>query len=239
MTRTPAQNRIPDCCAGSSVSDSRTRQDQWTERYLLCEQLVDPRIATDREKFAGTARFIRDLIAHRWVRTRRSREQHEHKRIHYLSLEFLLGRTLRNNIIQSRRRTAGPARAGAGGVESRGAHGRRGGRRPRQWRPRAPGGLFHRFAGQHAVRRHWLWPALPVRNFSTGDSRRLAGRTTRHLAAQSRSVGNRPARSRLRGAAECQLRAARRDPQVPARPSYLPGGRGLRSAGGRISAPNA
>jgi starch phosphorylase len=73
-------------------------QDQWTERYVLCEQLVDPRIASDREKFTGTARFIRDLIAHRWVRTRRSREQREHKRIHYLSMEFLLGRTLRNNI---------------------------------------------------------------------------------------------------------------------------------------------
>ena len=73
-------------------------QDQWTERYVLCEQLVDPRIATDRERFTGAARFIRDLIAHRWVRTRRSREQREHKRIHYISMEFLLGRTLRNNI---------------------------------------------------------------------------------------------------------------------------------------------
>ncbi len=76
-----------------------TTRDQWTERYLLCEQLVDPRIASNRERFAGTCRFIRDLIAHRWVRTRRARERHNPKRIHYLSMEFLLGRTLRNNIM--------------------------------------------------------------------------------------------------------------------------------------------
>ncbi len=76
-----------------------TRQDQWTERYLLCEQLVDPQIATQRERFAGTSRFLRDLIAHRWALTRRAREQTNPKRIHYLSMEFLLGRTLRNNMM--------------------------------------------------------------------------------------------------------------------------------------------
>jgi len=76
-----------------------TRQDQWTERYLLCEQLVDPRIATPRERFAGTCRFLRDLVAHRWARTRRARELANPKRIHYLSMEFLLGRTLRNNMM--------------------------------------------------------------------------------------------------------------------------------------------
>jgi starch phosphorylase len=76
-----------------------TTQDRWTERYLLCEQLVDPQIATAHERYAGTARFIRDLIAHRWARTRRARERDNPKRIHYLSMEFLLGRTLRNNMM--------------------------------------------------------------------------------------------------------------------------------------------
>ncbi len=76
-----------------------TTQSQWTERYLLCEQLVDPQIASNRERFAGTCRFIRDLVAHRWARTRRARERDNPKRIHYLSMEFLLGRTLRNNIM--------------------------------------------------------------------------------------------------------------------------------------------
>jgi starch phosphorylase len=71
----------------------------WTERYLLCEQLVDPRDARTRQKFEATSRFIRDLVAHRWVKTRLAREQRDPKRVHYLSMEFLLGRTLRNNIM--------------------------------------------------------------------------------------------------------------------------------------------
>jgi glycogen phosphorylase len=72
---------------------------QWTERYLLCEHLIDPRLAKSRDKFEATSRFIRDLVAHRWVKTRRAREHADPKRIHYLSMEFLLGRTLRNNIM--------------------------------------------------------------------------------------------------------------------------------------------
>jgi starch phosphorylase len=76
-----------------------TQEDQWTERYLLCQHLVDPPTADSRQRFEATSRFIRDLIAHRWVRTRRAREDATPKRIHYLSMEFLLGRMLRNNIM--------------------------------------------------------------------------------------------------------------------------------------------
>src|SRR5580658_8380442 len=74
-------------------------EDQWAERYVLCEHLIDPLEADAREQFEATCRFIRDLIAHRWVKTRRAREQAAPKRIHYLSLEFLLGRSLRNNMM--------------------------------------------------------------------------------------------------------------------------------------------
>src|SRR5262245_16913544 len=72
---------------------------QWTDRYLLCNHLVDPLSAKSRQKFEATCRFLRDLVAHRWVKTRRARENASPKRIHYLSMEFLLGRTLRNNMM--------------------------------------------------------------------------------------------------------------------------------------------
>src|ERR1700733_7284552 len=74
-------------------------EEQWTERYLLCQHLADPALATPREEFEATSRFIRDLVAHRWVSTRQAREHAHAKRIHYLSLEYLLGRTLRNNMM--------------------------------------------------------------------------------------------------------------------------------------------
>jgi glucan phosphorylase len=72
---------------------------EWTDRYLLCNHLINPPSAQPRQKFEATSRFIRDLIAHRWARTRRSREEANPKRIHYLSMEFLLGRSLRNNMM--------------------------------------------------------------------------------------------------------------------------------------------
>ena len=75
------------------------QEDHWADRYLLCNHLVDPPTAKSRQQFEAASRFIRDLIAHRWVKTRRAREQVHPKRIHYLSMEFLLGRTLRNNIM--------------------------------------------------------------------------------------------------------------------------------------------
>src|SRR5580698_4101866 len=77
----------------------RDHADQWTERYLLCQHIVDTPAATTRQEVEATSRFIRDLIAHRWIKTARVREHTLPKRIHYMSMEFLLGRTLRNNIM--------------------------------------------------------------------------------------------------------------------------------------------
>jgi glycogen phosphorylase len=74
-------------------------EDSWADRYLLCNHLLSPSSATSRQKFEAISRFIRDLIAHRWNKTRIAREQTEPKRLYYMSMEFLLGRTLRNNMM--------------------------------------------------------------------------------------------------------------------------------------------
>ena len=74
-------------------------EDSWIDRYVLCDHLVSPQAALPRQKFEATARFIRDLVAHRWARTRLSRAEEKPKRVYYLSMEFLLGRSLRNNMM--------------------------------------------------------------------------------------------------------------------------------------------
>ena len=79
--------------------DPTGKGDEWTDRYLLCEHLVDPPTARMRQRFEAIARFSRDLIADRWVKTRQARENAKPKRIYYLSMEFLIGRALNNNII--------------------------------------------------------------------------------------------------------------------------------------------
>jgi glycogen phosphorylase len=74
-------------------------EQEWADRYVLCNQLLSPSSADSRQKFEATSRFIRDLVAHRWAKTQRARETSNPKRIYYLSMEFLLGRTLRNNMM--------------------------------------------------------------------------------------------------------------------------------------------
>ena len=82
-----------------------------------------------------------------------------------------------------RRAGPGPRRAAAAG----------GGAGPGQRRPRAPGRVLPRFAGDagdpHARLRH----PLRVRHLRAGDRRRLAGRAHRQVAALRQSVGDRAA----------------------------------------------
>src|SRR5947208_6840637 len=68
------------------------------ERHLVFDNIVDPVAAGPRERFEAVARSVRDVLSQRWVRTEQTYERENPKRIHYLSMEFLIGRSLTNNI---------------------------------------------------------------------------------------------------------------------------------------------
>src|SRR5271165_1621855 len=68
------------------------------ERHLVFDRAIDPKVASAREKFEAIAHSVRDVLAQRWVKTKATYEQRNAKRIYYLSMEFLLGRSLANNI---------------------------------------------------------------------------------------------------------------------------------------------
>ena len=53
---------------------------------------------TDRERFEAVARSVRDVLSQRWVRTEETYERENPKRVYYLSMEFLIGRSLANNV---------------------------------------------------------------------------------------------------------------------------------------------
>ena len=69
------------------------------ERHLLFDNAVDPAIASPRERFEALARSVRDILAQRWVRTESTYERENPKRIYYLSMEYLIGRSLADNVV--------------------------------------------------------------------------------------------------------------------------------------------
>ena len=68
------------------------------ERHLVFDRAIDPQVATARERFEAFSRSVRDILAQRWVVTKKTYERQNAKRIYYLSLEFLIGRSLANNV---------------------------------------------------------------------------------------------------------------------------------------------
>jgi glycogen phosphorylase len=68
------------------------------ERHLVFDRAIDPKLASARERFEAFSRSVRDILAQRWVLTKNTYERENAKRIYYLSMEFLIGRSLANNI---------------------------------------------------------------------------------------------------------------------------------------------
>ena len=65
-------------------------------QYLLAK---DQYSATQHDNFMAMAMAIRDRIVERWIMTQQSYHNNNLKRVYYLSLEFLIGRLLENNIL--------------------------------------------------------------------------------------------------------------------------------------------
>jgi starch phosphorylase len=68
------------------------------ERHLVFDRAIDPKVASARERFEAFSRSVRDILAQRWVLTKNTYERENAKRIYYLSMEFLIGRSLANNV---------------------------------------------------------------------------------------------------------------------------------------------
>ena len=65
-------------------------------RYTLAK---DRYTATDRDRYYALALAVRDRLIERWIATQQTHHKQNVKRIYYLSLEFLIGRLLGNNVI--------------------------------------------------------------------------------------------------------------------------------------------
>src|SRR5229473_1271530 len=83
---------------GSGAIRFAGTEDALYERHLVFDRAIDPKVASARERFEAFSHSVRDILAQRWLQTKTTYEQQNAKRIYYLSMEFLLGRSLANNI---------------------------------------------------------------------------------------------------------------------------------------------
>jgi glycogen phosphorylase len=68
------------------------------ERHLVFDNVVGLAEAGPRERFEAIARSVRDILSQRWIKTEDTYKRENPKRIYYLSMEFLIGRSLANNV---------------------------------------------------------------------------------------------------------------------------------------------
>src|SRR6188474_2366569 len=88
--------------AGKTTGQSSAQSGQVAATYdqhLLFDHVVSAEGASQRERFEAVARSLRDLLTERWLLTQQTHDKENPKRVYYLSMEFLMGRALVNNII--------------------------------------------------------------------------------------------------------------------------------------------
>jgi glycogen phosphorylase len=68
------------------------------DRHLLFDNVKELDAVRTREQYEAFAHSVRDVLSQRWLLTEKTYERENPKRVYYLSMEFLLGRSLANNI---------------------------------------------------------------------------------------------------------------------------------------------
>jgi glycogen phosphorylase len=98
--KTPSRPSIAELVAqyGCGPIQFSGTTDALYERHLLFDDVIDPTAADLRQRYDAVAHSVRDILSQRWVRTERTYQQQNPKRIYYLSMEFLIGRSLANNV---------------------------------------------------------------------------------------------------------------------------------------------
>jgi len=94
-----AHSAGPDGPASSRYGQDPSSISWGFAEHLKYTMAADRYNATKHDKFMALAYTIRDRIMHQWMKTKQTHYQQDVKRIYYLSMEFLMGRAMGNNII--------------------------------------------------------------------------------------------------------------------------------------------
>jgi starch phosphorylase len=94
-TRTRKPKNINKETRTDSVNVIRTA----FENHLLYTMAKDQYSATKLDLYKSLAATVKDLLVKRWIQTQQTYYKKDAKRVYYLSLEFLMGRALRSNLV--------------------------------------------------------------------------------------------------------------------------------------------
>src|SRR5918996_3704913 len=95
------ESMADDILTQYEVGPVRLDGEQNYDRHLVFDHVVTLQDADQRERFEAVARSLRDLLTQRWLLTQKTQDRANPKRVYYLSMEFLLGRSLANNIVNA------------------------------------------------------------------------------------------------------------------------------------------
>jgi starch phosphorylase len=92
-------NQVPGSFQYDMLDTDRESLKRSLSNRLIYSLGKDPITATHRDWFHTTAYAVRERLIERWMETMRSYYRSDAKRVYYLSLEFLTGRLLTNNLL--------------------------------------------------------------------------------------------------------------------------------------------
>ena len=90
---------FPRSAGNGNLEMSAAALRQHFERHLRRTLAKDQYSATDRDRYYALALTVRDRLIDRWIATQQAHQSKNVKRVYYLSLEFLIGRLMGNNVI--------------------------------------------------------------------------------------------------------------------------------------------
>src|SRR5262249_44924054 len=105
-TKSPAPATVPTADGVAKLLDQygcgpvrfTGTDDALYERRLLFDHVIAPETAGPREEFEAVSLAVRDVLAQRWLKTQQHHDLENPKQVYYLSMEFLIGRSLMNNV---------------------------------------------------------------------------------------------------------------------------------------------